>query len=270
MLIVIGVILMALAVGMFIARNSQQNKLLQIKSVETSQIKDLQELARQVAAEMGAGSFNQIAEVKGRCECESPLTSELAKVPCVYYKMQVSREYEETYWRTDANGYSHQETRRGSDIVASNIRHVPFYVNDGTGRIKLLPEGAEFIADKVFSQFQSGEVSGPRLSLGNLSFDLSLFRPTSGTRTLGYRYEEEAIQPGKDLYILGEAADSSGELAIQKPAQKKNKFIISTKSEEELIRSTSCNTVLLLVGSIISVAVGIALILLSVFNVIEV
>ncbi|HEQ70901.1 MAG TPA: hypothetical protein ENN69_00285, partial [Spirochaetia bacterium] len=115
--IVIGIALVGLGVGLVIARGAQAAKLMQIQGTETSRVADLAELARQVAEEMGAGSFNQITEIKGRAAARSPLTSELAKLDCVWYSMRVLREYEETYWDTDSNGNRVQRTRRGADQV---------------------------------------------------------------------------------------------------------------------------------------------------------
>jgi hypothetical protein len=268
--IVIGIGLVVLGIGLVIARSSQSNKLMQIKGTETSKISELNDLTAEVAKEMGAGSFNQIAEVKGRSGCDNPLTSELAHAECVYYSMQVTREYEETYWDTDSNGNRRQQTRRGSDSVAHNVRSVPFTVDDGTGKIKILPDGAQIVAEKVFSQFQPGEAHGGTLSFGGLSFSLGGINfGGGGTRTLGYRYEEEIIPTGRDLYILGEAVDSGGELAIQKPKDKKNKFIVSVKSEEELIRGTTTTITVLLITGLLAGAGGITVAILSLLGTIK-
>ncbi|HEQ71669.1 MAG TPA: E3 ubiquitin ligase, partial [Spirochaetia bacterium] len=103
---------------------------------------------------------------------------------------------------------------------------------------------------------------------GGLSFALSGLTMGAGTRTLGYRYEEEAIPVGKNLYVLGEAVDAGGELAIQKPADKKAKFIISVKSEEELVRKAqSSMTALWVIGAICGAA-GVTVTVLSLLGMI--
>ncbi|RPJ07523.1 MAG: E3 ubiquitin ligase, partial [Spirochaetaceae bacterium] len=216
------------------------------------------------------GSFNQIAEIKGKSTCASPLVSELAKVSCAYYSMRVSREYEETYWDTDSNGHRVQKTRRGSDTVAQNTRFVPFYIEDATGKMRVNPDGATFVTEKAFSHFEPGEVHGPSLSFGGLTIALSnTLLGGASTRTLGYRYEEDVIPLEKNLYVMGEASDSQGELAIQKPSDKKNRFLISVKSEEELIRSSTSTMTGLLVGSLISGAAGITVIVLTLLNIFD-
>src|SRR5262245_28738454 len=111
---IVGAILLAIGIGLIIARWYQHNKLQQIKATETSTAQELQELAKGVADEIGAGSFNQVTEVKGAIRCDHPLESELAKVSCVYYHMTVTRRYEEEYYDTDSNGNRVRRRRTGT------------------------------------------------------------------------------------------------------------------------------------------------------------
>ncbi|MBN1797043.1 MAG: E3 ubiquitin ligase family protein [Spirochaetales bacterium] len=265
----IGIGLVAGAIALFVAYSFQSKKLFQIKSTETSQINELKEISSAVATDIGGGSFNQITEVKGKAVCDNPLTSELAKAKCVYYSMSVTREYEETYWDTDANGNRIQQTRRGSDSVAHNTRSTPFYIQDATGNIKVNPDGASFVTEKAYSRFEPGEVRGTSLRIGGLTINLGSITQSSQRRTIGYRYEEEIIPLNRVLYVLGEAADASGELCMQKPAKKGSKFIISVKSEEELIRSAKGSMTVLLILSLIAGIGGITLFFLSLFNIIK-
>ena len=73
----------------------------------------------------------------------------------------------------------------------------------------------------------------------------------------------------RDIYILGEAADSSGVVQMQKPSDKKNKYIISIKSEEELKRGIQGSMTAMLIGGIISEIGGVTLLLLRIFGIIE-
>jgi hypothetical protein len=257
--IIIGVVLLLAAVGMFFGSRSQKKKLGEIKGTETSTAAELADLAASVAKEIGAGSFNQIAEVKGAIECGSPLQSELSGTSCIYYSMSVTREYEETYWEKDANGNKVQRTRRGSESVASNTRSVAFQVRDTTGVIAVDPDGASFVDEKVFSQFQQGEGRGGNLRFGSYSFDPGRFSAlASGRRTLGYRLEESAIPVGRPIYILGEAVDSEGRLRIRKPDKKGASFIVSLKNEEQLVKGAQSSSKGLMIAAIVAVVLGIA------------
>jgi hypothetical protein len=266
----IGIGLVAVAVALFVGYSFQGKKLYQMKSTETSQAGELQEISASVAKDIGAGSFNQITEVKGTVQCGSPLISELAKADCVYYAMRVTREYEETYWDTDSNGNRVQRTRRGGDTVAQNTRSVPFYVRDESGTIKVNPEGASYVTEKAYSRFEPGEASGQSLRIGGLTINLGGIIGNTNRRTIGYRYEEDIIPLNRDVYVLGEAADASGELCLQKPSGKGKKFIISVKSEEELIRGAKGAMTVLLILALVAGIGGITLFFLSLFHVLNI
>ena len=250
---------MLIAVGMVFGSRSQKKKLGEIKGTETSTAASLADLASSVAKEIGAGSFNQIAEVKGTVECASPLESELSKTACVYYSMSVTREYEETYWENDQNNNRVQKTRRGSESVASNTRSVSFLVRDASGTIAVDPDGASFVDEKVFSQFQQGEGRGASMRFGSYSFDPGRFAAIGGgRRTLGYRLEESAIPVGRPMYVLGEAVDSEGRLRIRKPDKKGASFIVSLKSEEQLVKGAASSAKGLVIAAVIAAVLGVA------------
>jgi hypothetical protein len=81
-------------------------------------------LAKAVQSGTGTtGAFRRDVELKGSIQCDTPLTSEVAKLPCVYYSMYVTREYDEVYTETNPDTKQpERKTRRKSDTVASNTR----------------------------------------------------------------------------------------------------------------------------------------------------
>jgi len=125
------------------------------------------------------------------------------------------------------------------------------------------------VREKVYSDFKTGELGGSRISIGSFSITLPSVASVSGRRTIGYEYEESIIPVNRDIYILGEAADSSGEVQMQKPSDKKNKYIVSIKSEEELKRGIQGSMTAMLIGGIISEIGGVTLLLLRIFGIIE-
>lgn len=265
----IGLVLQIVAGVLLFVRRSQRSKLLEIISTDTSTAADLAETARYVAEQLGeAGSFHQVAEVKGLVRCDAPLTSEIARQSCVYYSMSVSREYEESYWDTDPRTKTRvRRTRRGSDTVASNSQRIPFWVEDSTGRIQVDPNDAEIDSVQAVDRFDPAErASGGVVTFGSFSIDVGgiLSGAGSGSRTLGYRFRESLLPLDRRVYVLGEASDFAGELSIRKSGDKGRRFIISLKSEDELVRSTRSTIQWLLVGSIGSAALGVLLILVGV------
>jgi hypothetical protein len=265
---IIGGVLAAAAVGMFLGSGAARRRVYAMKSTETSTASDLRALADSVAKEIGAGSFNQVAEVKGTVECDAPLTGELSQVPCVYYAMSVVREWEETAWKTDAQGNRTQETRTGSDTVASNTRSVRFRVKDATGTVDVDPAGAKIDGEKAVSQFQPGDPAGGSLVLGGFRINLPGLLGAGGRRTLGYRYTETVLRVGARVYVLGEAVDAGGALAVRKPAKKDARFLISVRSEEELVRKAGSAARGLSIAAVACLVAGVALAALAFLGII--
>ncbi len=251
-----GLILIAISAVLVYLYRSQKSRLGVMQSTQTSQVQMLRELAQSMREGVGEGSLAYLTEVKGKVVCDEPLQSELGGVECVYYSMRIEREYEETYYENDQQGRRQRRTRTGSDTVAENQRSTPFLVDDTTGQIQIDPGGAEFVAEKVVSRFEpGGDSSGGEIRLG--SFSLSLPSLSGDRRTLGYRFEEEAIPLGRNIYVLGEAVELNGELRLKQPGE--GQFIISLKGEEELMRDSQSSATWLLVGSIACVLIGVGL-----------
>jgi hypothetical protein len=239
MLWIVGLVLVLAGVGLFAASSSQRRKLGVMQGTQTSSAAELASLAQSVAREIGAGSFAEVAELKGTVRCSSPLTSELSSTPCVHYSMRVTREYEETTVDTDAKGNQTPREQRGSETVAQNTRSCAFEVEDATGTIAVDPAGAAITGEKVLERFEQGEPRSPTLTIGRWRLDLGSLARGGGRRTVGFRYEETIVPLGKPVYVLGEASDAGGSLAVRKPAKKGGPFIVSVKSEEELTRSAA-------------------------------
>jgi hypothetical protein len=265
---VLGGVLAATAVGLYLGSRSQRGKADAMSATDTSTAAELRDLADAVGKEIGDGSFNQVTEVKGTIECDAPLTGELSGVACVHYAMSVKREWEETNVDTDARGGRTGETNTGSDTVASNTRGVRFRVKDATGAIDVDPAGAKIDGEKVISEFKPGEPSGGSLTYKGFSISLSGFSGAGGRRTVGYRYEETVVPVGAQVYVLGEAVDAGGTLAMRKPARKDVRFLISVRSEEELLKKAGSVAQGLAIAAAACLVVGVALAALAFLGVI--
>ncbi|MBF0226809.1 MAG: E3 ubiquitin ligase family protein [Desulfobacterales bacterium] len=263
-----GVVLLILSGGLVAFYFVKRKEIDKILSTETAKVDFLESLASSMTEGVGSGALNYFTEVKGKVVCKEPLISELAQSECVYYYMRVNRNYEETYYETDSQGHRQRKTRSGSETMSQNERSVPFYVNDGTGSIKVKPDGAKIISEKVLSRFEpASSQSGNFLRIGSFSFEISGFMGGGGDRrTTGYTFEENAIVIGKDIYVLGEATDREGELCIQRPQDDNNKFIVSTKSEEVLVKEGKTTLTIMMVGAIISALAGVGLIIAGIFK----
>jgi len=264
----VGIACIVLALILVIIRVFQAKQLFQYQATETSTVESLNQVAQDMQNDIGKGSFIQKAEVKGICTSDTPLTADFSGTSCVYYACRVIREYEERKTVTDSEGHHHEETVRGSETVQSTERSVRFTIKDTTGVVHVVPDGAKFITERSFSRYEHSEPQGGRLNLGGMTINLGVFSPLAhGRRTIGYRYEEESIPVGRSLYILGEANDKEGFINITKPTSNKDAFVISVKSEEELIRNSKNAVLALAVAAGVSSLLGIALIIYSLFAV---
>ncbi len=234
-----GVIAIAGGVGLLLARKSQLNKRLELRFAETSTARKVRENCESLGKDLGSGNYVATIELKGVVQCDSPLIAEHSKTPCVWYHSTTTREYEE---RAQNKG-SGSATQRGSETVASRQDGTRFSLRDETGTILVDPEGAEIVSKVSFDEFKP-EVE--RLWGG-------------GRKTVGYRYKEQIVPVGQALYVFGEASDSDGVLAVRKPTAK-GRFIISVKSEEEMVRDYAGSAKFLYVAGIAALVLGLILI----------
>jgi hypothetical protein len=257
--LVLGGLLLVGGVGCLFGRRGALAKVQQLRGATPRTPNELIQVSSEVAADIGAGSFAEVVEVRGLIECAAPLTSELAEHPCVHYSGSVVQEYEETRIETDNDtGEQRQATHRGTETMSSSTRSVPFRLSGPGGTIEVLPDGADIETEQVLNRFEpeTSMLQGGMLAFGG--FQLSMTgRPMLGPsrRVLGYRLTESILPVGRQAFVIGEATDSEGRLVLRKPADKASKFIISVGSKEVLIQATEKRAKWLLVGAI---ACGIA------------
>jgi len=261
-MLILSIVLAAAALGLFIVGRVMASKVALMRGTETTKAAVIAAEVTAVGAEIGAGSYAKLVEVRGTARCDAPLTAEFSGTACVHYETTVVREYEESYVETDSGGNSRTGTRRGSETLSSSSRSCPFFVDDGSGRIEVDPTGAEFHLETTVSRFEPGE--------GERTIGSYILRATlaggGGRRTIGYRFTERCFPVDRPAYVLGEATDAGGTLRICKGTGRGKRFIVSLKSEEELIHSARLGALWLTIGAAVSLAGGLALAALALFR----
>ena len=127
-----------------------------------------------------------LVEVIGRAlpSTPKPFKSPYAKANCVFYHYQVQqfvRTQRSSSWRTISNGSS----------------GVPFYIDDGTGKVLVDSKGAEIhLETRYISSSPDGKGS--------------VISPWMGSTTSSgaMRYIEKYIMPNENVYVLGTAKKS--------------------------------------------------------------
>lgn len=208
-----GILMWVAAGALLYFRRKQLRKTELMRRVETSQ-----------ASEVAALSAGTPVEVKGFVRCEEPLKSEMAGHECAYYLSQVIREYREA--DRDADG--DMQTRRRSEVMASNERFAPFVVEDDSGLVGIRGEGAEVDALEVMNRFENDTGGEGSITLGGISVNLG-----GGARTIGYRYVETVLPVDAPVYVLG-VAQEDGHIGGPADESGEERFLISHRSEEQL------------------------------------
>ncbi|MBN2570552.1 MAG: E3 ubiquitin ligase family protein, partial [Ignavibacteriales bacterium] len=168
-------------------------------------------------------------------------------------KSEVYREYEVLVERRDSQGKLTRNWERKNEKVGGTEKSVEFILKDESGEIPISIEGANKISQKVVDKFEPAASAGGGLSF---SFGNFTFSNSSSNRTIGYKKVEYCIPNNSSLYILGEVNDRDGKMKISKPIDKKNQFIVSTKSEEELVSQFEKSAKIMLIFSYIFVVLG--------------
>ncbi len=262
-MIIIGIILIVGGLVLyFYVQKQVRDSLLQLESTMASNIPDVIDTRKQLNASLGSNSFSMAVKLRGRAECDSPLTSELSQTPCVYFRYEVHRRYKVQEQRRDKDGNITTVWVDRSDRVAGNERIVPFELVEGEDSITVNMEGAKKEATKVLDRFDPGQQPTMSLSVGGFSM------PAMGSnmQVTGFHYQEFAISVGTHLYVVGNANDRDGTLRISQHTEKGQPFLVSVKSEEEIVRGKEQQAQMAQYGGIGLVVVGIGLILFQLFG----
>lgn len=260
-MLIIGSLFVFIALAFVIAYLVQKRKYGTIRATPTFSVEQLQSLSDDLARRGEAGSLRFITEVKGRVGCDQPLIAELTETECVYYRMKVEWEYEEIFYEEEGDD-RREHKREEEEVLAERKEAVPFWIEDATGRIAIDPEGAELIAKQTLSRTDDDEgLPDEEIRMGRFVMEAPWKTSDEERRPKEYRFEEEAIPVGQEVYVLGEVVDSDGALRMQKPMH--GKFIISTRREESLLREGKLTMLGLVLGTIAFGLVGLAMIVLD-------
>jgi hypothetical protein len=147
---------------------------------------------------------------------------------CVWYSSRTIARYEVRQSYRDANGNENWRTEQRNEVVSSDVSPQAFTITDSSGSILCDPRDADVDAPVYFSDFQqpAGGINiGPlHLNIGNGNL-------------LGFDREESVIAAGQELFLIGAVrAGADGNATLSKG---KGRFLISTRSEEQLTVSAS-------------------------------
>jgi hypothetical protein len=136
-----------------------------------------------------------LVEVSGLAAGPYTLRAPITARDCYYYRS--------TAWQWKQQGKNSQWVK-----VADESMHVPFYLDDNTGRVLVNPQGAELDIHCDFHEEFSQSLFSSSLEFpGNVSAFLSRNGVASGRKI---KIEEYCIKPKNALFILGTLATNPG------------------------------------------------------------
>lgn len=261
-MLIVGLVLLVVAIGAAWFARSARAHARTATATETLACADLTALAEGVGAEVGGGSFRQRCEVVGRAAHADDQVTEApeSKQAAVWHRTQVTRRYW-TMERREREGKTEWDRVEHSETVTDLSSELAFAVEDGTGRVLVAPLGADIDhAEKVVDRFDRGDERVAAGVAGAVEGVLTaaLLGGSGGERsgTIGFQTEEWVIRPGAQLYVLGEVSDQSGRLCFAKPD--KGRFLVSTRSEEQLVAEHRRRAVLGTSLAAVSAVAGVA------------
>ena len=184
-----------------------------------------------------------LVEISGHAQPEEGLLSTpFSGFPCVFYSYAVEEHVgsgKHARWETIAKGTSEQ----------------PFFVCDATGRVLVVPLGAELILpdERTYQNNWLGELP-PTAIAGLNRLGISTERWV-GSKTL--RCRESFILPEEQVYVLGTAHEHHGArehvenaARIYIGSSQDHEFIISDRSEKDLLSRLRWQVLAFVVGGL--------------------
>lgn len=238
----VGMGFLTLGIGLYLVRTGQRQrrKKAKIASTETTQIRNL-----------GPGT----AEVKGAArpaDDGSVLRSPITKSDALATYVSVER--------YDSGG---SQSGGSWKTIYEDTKSVPMLVDDGTGELRVeLPQDGQLNVELDRTRVSGGDEPPERIRQF-VEREEAIDQAARGDGLLSVgerrRYSEGMIEPGEDVYVLGNARQASGwegpTYAIDEPTAS-GEFILSDKSEKQLVREAKWSGILLLAIGVIAAGVG--------------
>lgn len=249
-LIIVGVVLIAYV------RTKTKNNVLEIKYLQTKSIAELKDMFNQME-NSGLADYREFVELKGNVTDDTLTDAPFSNQKVAYCESKVKEVTEVKERYTDSQGREQTRIRKIENVISNEKSSQDIFIKDASSEEKVALEinstGCKLDIPKTFDRFENkGNLGGYRYFK---SWDWNRY----GAETLGFTMEEETIKPNQSLYVIGEAYKVGDSIHIGKPMDSKKPFIVTTKSEEDLINTSNKNAMISLIGGIASIVIGVIL-----------
>jgi len=246
-------------VAIFYIRPKKQNDVTEIKYMKTKTIAELKDMFGQMA-ENGLGSdYREFVELKGTAVSDNLVNTPFSNRQVAYCDSSLKQVTESTEQYRDNNGYMQTRVNKQEHVISEEKSSQEIGLKDGSSEEAVMLEingtGCKLDIPKTFDRFE------PKNNLGNYSYFQSFSWNRFGAETLGFKMTEKTIEANQNLYVIGEAFKVGNTIHIGKPQDTKKPFIVTTKSEEDLVNKSSQTALFLLLGGIAVIVLGIGMII---------
>lgn len=263
--IIIPIVLIAGGLAaIFYFRPKTKNNVTEIKYMQTKTIKELKEMFDQMDSTGVGSDYSEYVELKGTVVSDNLTQTPFSNRQVAYCRSTVSQVTEEREEYTDSEGNRKTRVNKHENTISDEKSSQDISLTDGSSEDSVVLEinatGCKFDIPKTFDRFE------PKTNLGKYSFFNSFSINRFGGETLGFKMTEETIDANQSLYVIGEAFKNGNQIHIGKPRDKKKPFIVTTKSEEDLVNTSNQHALFLLIGGIVAIVCGIGIFIASIMN----
>lgn len=245
-------------VAIFYFRPKTQNNITEIKFMQTKTISDLKNMFSQMESNGLGNEYREFVELKGNIFSKNQVEAPFSYRNVAYCRSKLLKVTETTEEYRDRDGNRRTRVEKHETTISDEKSSQNIELTDSSSNEAVILEingtGCKLDIPKTFDRFE------PKNNLGNYRYFNSFSWNRFGAETLGFRMIEETIDINQSLYVIGEAYKVGNEIHIGRPKDKKKPFIVTTKSEEELVDTSAKNAMYLLVGGIASIIIGIIMI----------
>ena len=170
-----------------------------------------------------------LVELTGLAVGPHTLVAPITGASCFYYRTVA--------WQLKKSGKNEKW-----EVVAEESMHLPFYLDDNTGKVLVEPQDAEMDIHRDFHEEFGGSLFSSSFEApANVLAFLGRYGVSSDRKT---RVDEYCIKPKNTLFILGTLATSSaaGVTESYLPAQTERSPLNPAEAKPEVIRLSSAGT----------------------------
>lgn len=241
--------------SIFYLRPKMKNNATEIKYMETKSISELKDMFNQMDANGLGGNYREYVELKGTIVTDNTVETPFSNRNVAYCESRLDQVTETREQYRDSNGHIQTRVNKRENNISNEKSSQTISMKDNTSEEPIVLEingvGCKLDIPKTLDRFE------PKTNLRNYRYFNRFSWDRFGAETLGFKMTEKTIELNQSLYVIGEAFKVGNTIHIGKPQDTKKPFIVTTKSEEDLVNSSNQNAIFALIGGIIAIVIGI-------------